>query len=196
LDRPIPTLVILAGGAGSRMGTPKSLLRIAGKPILHRLLDRLNWPGPTTLITAPGLEHPPGHERFTAELTDSIAGEGPLRGILTALEATQGPIVVIPLDMPNLARDQLVWLVAQFEKLEHCIALATRPAASGDVEPLPCALRPDAARPIRGLLAAGRRSVKGLFDLPGAFVLPAPADWPASVWLNLNHPEDLREFGA
>jgi molybdopterin-guanine dinucleotide biosynthesis protein A len=128
-------------------------------------------------------------------VTDPTPGEGPLRGILTALESVQGSILVVPVDMPNIARQQLEWLTGQIQKLEHCITLATRPSG-GDVEPFPCILRRAAIQPIRDLLAAGRRSVKTLFNLPDARILPAPADWPIDTWLNLNRPEDLRSLGA
>src|SRR4051794_29684613 len=80
------TLAILAGGAGSRMGGPKSNLTLHGRPILDYLLDRFSWPGPTLLITSPGREHPPGHTRFSAEAVDPVPDQGPLRGILTALQ--------------------------------------------------------------------------------------------------------------
>src|SRR6478609_398221 len=43
------TLAILAGGRGSRMGKPKSHLRLHGRPILEYLLQRLAWPGPKLL---------------------------------------------------------------------------------------------------------------------------------------------------
>ena len=38
------------------------------------------------LVTAPGFERPPGFERFGREVVDPIAGIGPLRGVLTAIE--------------------------------------------------------------------------------------------------------------
>src|SRR4051794_29668278 len=97
------TLAILAGGAGSRMGRAKGELRIAGEPILEYLLDRFDWPGPTMLVTAPGREHPTGWARFTREVTDPVSDQGPLRGILTALEnATTEVVIVTPVDMPLL----------------------------------------------------------------------------------------------
>src|SRR3954467_6767125 len=92
---PATTLVILAGGAGSRMGKPKGGLLIDDRPILEYLLDRFRWPGPTLLVTAPGREHPPGCQRFDLEAVDPVSDAGPLRGILTALEnATTDQVVV------------------------------------------------------------------------------------------------------
>src|SRR5436190_1357328 len=95
------TLAVLAGGAGSRMGRPKGMLEINGRPILAYLLDRIDWPGPTMLVTAPGRENPPGAERFDSEVSDDVEGEGPLRGVYTAItHATTPVVVVIGVDMP------------------------------------------------------------------------------------------------
>jgi molybdopterin-guanine dinucleotide biosynthesis protein A len=185
------TLAILAGGSGTRMGTPKSYLTIRGKPILEHLAEQIAWPGPTVLVTAPGVEGPPGHQKFSAEITDPVGGEGPLRGILTALKHNDvQTLVVTTVDMPNITREQLEWFDRQLEITEHCIALACR-RDSTMTEPFPCAVRAAAAEPIQKMLAAGRNAVKQLFELRGSHVVNAPPDWLPSVWLNLNNPQDL-----
>ena len=88
------TLAVLAGGEGSRMGRPKGELLVRGRPILVHLVEQLAWRGPTLLVTAPGRERPAGGERFDREVVDAVAGEGPLRGLLTALEAATTEIVL------------------------------------------------------------------------------------------------------
>src|ERR1700721_4778762 len=80
------TLAVLAGGEGRRMGLPKQNLEINGRPILEFLLNQFAWPGPTLLVTAPSRRHPPGAHLFYAEAVDAIENQGPLRGVLTALE--------------------------------------------------------------------------------------------------------------
>src|SRR5438105_10503881 len=123
------TLAILAGGDGSRMRKPKGLLDVRGQPILGYLLDRMRWPGPTMLVTAPGRQRPPGWERFGCEVVDPVAGQGPLRGVLTALESTRTEtIVVATVDMPEIGLAQLEWLVGQ---------LWAHPAALGGMCPGP-----------------------------------------------------------
>jgi molybdopterin-guanine dinucleotide biosynthesis protein A len=189
------TLAILAGGEGSRMGVPKGRLLLNGRPILHALLDRLDWPGPSLLVTAPGRERPPGAERFSRECVDPVASVGPLRGLLTALEHAPTPRVVLAaVDMPLVRREQLAWLVT---------ALAARPGVAGllttrpRVEPFPSAFDRDAAAPlVRAALSSGRRALHSLLDDPAIQSVPAPADWPAETWTNLNRPEDLDALGA
>src|SRR5688500_9615172 len=108
------TLAVLAGGAGSRMGRAKSLLTVRGRPILDYLMDRLNWPGPTMLVTAAGRERPPGAGRFEREVHDDVEGEGPLRGVYTALTHATTPVIAIAaVDMPAVTQADLGWFVAE-----------------------------------------------------------------------------------
>lgn len=187
------TLAILAGGAGSRMGTPKGHLRLGGRPILEHLLDRLDWPGPTLLITAPCRERPPGWERFDAEATDPVADEGPLRGVHTALSSATTEIVLVGVvDMPLVERRQLEWLVAQLAtRREWAAAMLERDA----IEPFPSVYRREAALPlVTQMLANGRRAVHGLTRVPAVGRLEVPSDWPVDCWINLNEPGDLERL--
>ena len=187
------TLAVLAGGAGSRMGRPKSLLTVGGRPILEHLIERIDWPGPTMLVTAPGRQRPPGAERFGREVSDDVEGEGPLRGAYTALtHATTRVVVLIGVDMPAVLRDDLEWFVAE---------LAARPGAAGvmgsrggAIEPLPCALRPALALGVvSDCLASGRRSLQGLAKDQDVKVADA-GGLPDRVWVNVNTPAEWERF--
>lgn len=186
------TLVILAGGESSRMGTPKVDLQIHGEPILRRMLNRTNWPGETMLVLAPGMENPDGAERLTQVVRDPVAGVGPLRGILTALQHTKtASIVVIPIDMPALSRPQLEWIALKLEADPELLGLMlTRPSTDGTelIEPFPSAFRNRSIASIEKHLAAGRRAVHSLAKLTGFRTVQAPADWSEIVWTNLNTP--------
>lgn len=200
------TLAILAGGQGARMGAPKAQLLIGGEPILTVLLRRLNWPGPTLLVTAPfspcapGRAHPPGHGEFSREVHDPVAGEGPLRGLATALAASSTEtLVCIPVDMPLLGPDQIRHAASIL--LAHPDALAVMwmrstpaPDPINVVEPFPLAVRRALAPTVDRHLAAAHRSLRGLAADPAVRTLVAPSDWPPEVWTNLNTPDDLRRF--
>lgn len=190
------TLAVLAGGEGSRMGRPKGLLEIAGRPILAHLLERFAWPGRTLLVTAPGRESPPGWEMFDAEAVDPIAGEGPLRGVHTGLAAATTELVVIAVvDMPQVGRTQVEWLNGLLAGIPSAAAVMLRRGET--IEPFPLACRRDLALPlVAELLASGRRAVHGLAALPGVRVVQPPEDWHASVWKNLNEPGDLDPAGG
>ena len=188
------TLAVLAGGVGSRMGRPKGTLEINGRPILEFLLERLDWSGPTLLVTAPGREKPPGAGRFDREVSDDVEGEGPLRGVYTAItHATTHVVVVIAVDMPLIARTDVEWFVNE---------LSARPAAAGvmasrgggQVEPLPCALRPALALGlVSDHLASGRRALHGLAN-ESEFKLAEAGDLPERSWVNVNTPAEWERF--
>ena len=185
------TLAILAGGEGARMGQPKANLRIDGKPILEYLLGRFAWPGPTLLVTAPGREHPPGCERFSAEAIDPVPDQGPMRAIHTALEHTKTSTVVITtIDMPALGAKEFQWLIDRFAK--HPEAVALMPRHGEQIEPFPSIFRIAAVSMVQGYIALGRLSVQTLAERPR--VLTEPVDWDESVWTNVNRPEDFNAF--
>ena len=193
------TLAVLAGGEGSRMGRPKAELRVAGVPILHHLLRRFDWPGPTLLVTAPGRERPTGHELFAREAVDPSFGQGPLRGTLTAIEHAQTPsLVAVAVDMPFVERGQLIWLAAELHRRSEAVAIMTlqRDGEATQLQPFPSAFRAAAAALVGGLLEGNRRSLHALLDSPGIVAADAPAAWNARAWTNLNSPGDLDAVDA
>jgi molybdopterin-guanine dinucleotide biosynthesis protein A len=184
------TLAILAGGEGSRMGHAKAEIRLGDRPILDVLLERFAWPGPTLLVTAPGREHPTGWRGFTREVTDPGAGQGPLRGVLTALEQASTPVVVFTgVDMPLVGRDQFAWLAERLSERPAALGLMLRRGAQ--IEPLPSAFRAGATGLVRRMLESGRRSLHGLLADPAIEAVEAPDAWDERTWTNLNSPADL-----
>lgn len=190
------TLVVLAGGAGSRMGKPKGWLTLGGRPILDHLLDRLAWPGQSLLVTAPGREHPPGWERFTREIPDPIPDGGPLRGVLTALEKSWTPLLlVLTVDMPGMGLEQCACIVAALRESPSTLGLMLRRPIDGQSqpEPFPLAIRRSAQPIVTWRLQRQGRSVHGLLREKGFTSIDAPS-WGERVWTNLNSPADVAEF--
>jgi molybdopterin-guanine dinucleotide biosynthesis protein A len=174
------------------MGRPKAELCAGGVPILQYLLRRLDWPGEKILVTAPTREHPPGHQLFDREVVDPVGGEGPLRGIVTALQnaGDAGAIVVTTCDMPMVTRHMLMALLQALENDARLLGIMMR---SGDgIEPFPLALRVTAKDELQARLCRGRRSVGALAELETFQCMTGPSD-PA-VWTNLNNPDDYQTF--
>ena len=120
---------------------------------------------------------------------DRVPGQGPLRGILTALEnSPTALVVVLPVDMPLVGPRHVDELIARIGK-----SLALIPARSLEdrrqVEPFPSIFHVGAADVIRARLARDERSVVRLTDEPR--VVTADVNWEPCAWLNLNHPTDL-----
>lgn len=171
---------------------PKSNLFFEGQPILTYLLSRFAWPGKTLLITGIGNQHPPGAEDFGSEVTDAVADQGPLRGVLTALENTTTDLLaIVTVDMPAVTTDMLQYLIE---------SLTQSPAATGvmferqventsQIEPFPCVLRRTFTPTIRQRIELGHRSVYGL-SKEGVKLIPPRQEWTQEVWRNLNTPTD------
>ena len=172
------------------MGRPKAELRIGGRFILEHLVDRWRLVVPTLLVTAPGRERPPGFDRFDREVRDPVTGEGPLRGVLTALESAETRIVVVATcDMPGVVAEQFMWLVERLSERDDLLGVMTRRGET--IEPFPLAVRASARDRIRERYVEGLRSTYRLTEDPSFAALPAPSEWPASCWVNLNTQEDL-----
>jgi molybdopterin-guanine dinucleotide biosynthesis protein A len=187
------TLAILAGGQGRRMGLPKSNLQIACKPILEYLLDQFAWPGPTLLVTSPGRDDPPGWQRFDRQVADPIAEQGPLRGLLTAMENCSTELLVVTtVDMPEICREQFQWLISRV-CLTNCEGLMLR-RSGGRIEPFPLACRRRTLPIIQRRLFENRNSIRSLADDLIFEVEDADAKWDPKIWTNLNTPDDLRAF--
>lgn len=191
------TLAILAGGTGSRMGMPKAKLCVGGTPILSWLLKRLNWPGPKMLVTAPAIGAIPGASDFDYCVSDPMDGQGPLRGILTALQNLHGPMVAaITVDMPGIGSGNLCWLIDAIGQRPALAGMMCRVRSHGQerIEPFPSVFRPAAIEPIRGRLDRGARSVHDLLNDPQFAAAAAPAEWPLETWINLNTPKEFAAF--
>ncbi len=199
VDLSYVTLAVLAGGTGQRMGIPKAYLQIGSTPVLTWLLDRLKWPGPTMLVTAPAVPHPPGADKFASHFLDPVDGLGPLRGVLTALEHLATKLVaIVTVDMPGVDQNKLAWLVEALSIRPQCDGIMCRIQCLHEtrIEPFPSAFRRDAANLVTQQMELGRRSVQDLCNGPSIDAIPPPADWSADVWTNLNHPAELAAFQA
>lgn len=101
------TAVILAGGAGRRMGGhDKGLLSLHGRPLIEWVLERLSPQCDSILININ--RHQDEYTKFGYPLIEDVlpGGLGPLAGLLSALEQSHSDYVLsAPCDTPQLPRD-------------------------------------------------------------------------------------------
>jgi molybdopterin-guanine dinucleotide biosynthesis protein A len=138
-------VVVLAGGAGRRMGSPKALAVLGGRPLIAWPLAAAAAAGLEAVVIAkpdtllPELAVPVWLE--PAEPTH------PLLGIVTGIERAGGVIVAVGCDQPWLAPELL-----------RALALAGPGAAAPRGErgpaPLPARYPPEALGALRAALAA------------------------------------------
>ena len=130
-------------------------------------------------------------------MSDPVAGEGPLRGILTALEnASTDIVIVLPVDMPNITPAPLAWLAARLR--EHPTAAAVMVKQHGHaadrIEPLPAAFRKTTAQALSAQLGDRRLALHQLTESSEVVVVSVSSDWPGDFWVNLNTPSDLATY--
>ncbi len=93
------SVVIQAGGQSSRMGQDKALKLFLGRPLIQRVIERLQRIADELLVTT---NHPEDYAFLNLPLfTDLKPGRGPLGGLYTALFSAKHSIVAVAAcDMP------------------------------------------------------------------------------------------------
>ena len=184
------TVGILAGGQSHRMGTDKARLEVDGTPLLERLARESLSAGFPVLVV--GRTRPDDWPLDgTAFTPDDGPGRGPLGGLETALGLTEGPVIAVACDLPLLTGDALRWLADCADERGGPHGLAVR--SGGQWEPLFSVYSPTCLPLIGERLAAGRLSLHGLFEAGDFGHVDAP-EWVAAQLVNVNTPEDLRNF--
>jgi molybdenum cofactor guanylyltransferase len=150
---------ILAGGASSRFGRDKALVEIGGLPMVARVIRLLQSVSRNVKLVVP----PVRYTGYGVEIVaDQWPGEGPLGGIITALEdATRSAAksewnLILSCDMPFLTKDWLTFLV---KRAEASAAEVILPRSTSGLEPLCACYRTDGAAKLRAAFESGIRKV-------------------------------------
>lgn len=93
------TVVIQAGGQSSRMGEDKALKPFLGRPLIHRVIERLAQIADETIVTT---NRPADYTFLNQRLVaDLKPGRGALGGLYTAVASASHPFVAVAAcDMP------------------------------------------------------------------------------------------------
>ena len=136
--------LILAGGSSSRMQRDKAALQYGGKSQLDRAFELAARHVPRVFVSVrPSQVGDPARARHPM-IVDSIAGEGPIVGIRSALAAhPQVAWLVLACDLPFLSDAALSQLLR--ERDPTAVATAYRSAHDGLPEPLCAIWEPSAA---------------------------------------------------
>lgn len=96
---------ILVGGKSRRMGSDKALVSVQGRPMITRVADALAVLDRVVAVGRNGtLEGIPCLPDVRRDV------RGPLAGLLTALTAAEGPVVVVAVDQPFLRPETVAML--------------------------------------------------------------------------------------
>ena len=194
--RPQNVGVILAGGAGSRIGGAKALRMLADKSLIEHVIDRIApqvdavWIGARD--NASSLQ---GFEIPIVEDTRPDVPGGALAAIITGLEAAEAGgfdyVVTVPCDVPFLPAD----LVGRLrERLLATGGHSVVVSAGGRLQPTIGLWRSAARDQLVAAFDSGERRLGRVCREIGAAVLDAnDAGWPQQAFLNVNTPGDLAE---
>ncbi|MGM0592914.1 MAG: molybdenum cofactor guanylyltransferase MobA [Pseudomonadota bacterium] len=184
------TVVLLAGGAGRRMGgQDKGLLPFRGTSLIAHVLQVLKPQVEQVLINA-NRNHQHYRELGLPLVSDTLSGGlGPLAGLLSGLEHSDSEYVLsIPCDTPYLPGDLV-------ERMLHTLLQHDAQACTVDdgrrLHPVIMLVRSDAEAPLRDYLQQGGRKVHDWFySVPHCCA--DFSDQP-EAFTNLNTPAQLNE---
>ena len=150
---------VLAGGGSTRFGRDKALVEIGGAPMLSRMRSLLSdITKKVNVIAAP---HKYAALGITS-ISDRWEGQGPLAGIITALQTTEEIAsgaewnLIIGCDMPFLTGEWLMYLV---ERTQASGAEVLAPRSAQGLEPLCACWRTSAADKLQQVFEGGTRKI-------------------------------------
>lgn len=193
--------VILAGGAGSRVGgADKGLLPLCGRPLIEHALERLRPQCAHVLIVAN--RDVDDYAGFAPAVRDEAAGHaGPLAGLVAAFAFLQANrhalpdwLLTVPVDCPDPPRDLATRLHAALAAKED--AACALVSVAGKREPLFVLYRVDASP--REWHASAQNALREhgspMRWLAARGALAVDFDVAVEAFHNLNTPEDFRDY--
>jgi len=182
--------VILAGGKSMRMEEDKSLLMVSGLTLIEKIARDIGPYFREIIISV----NPETMDRYSflpfRAVADKEPGQGPLRGILTGLQASAHPVnFVMACDIPEIDGpflQKMMWFT--FTGQYDIVVPVT---GEGKYEPLFAFYHRRLIPSIETLLEQGVRKVIELFPLHRVKYIPMEAaDW----YYNLNTIEEYRRY--
>lgn len=178
---------VLTGGASRRMGADKAFVELGGTPFIVRAAEVLRAGGCDPVVAVGGAVEPLAAVGLHV-VPDRRPGEGPLDGIVRALEVADGsPAVVVACDLPLLSSSTVAALLAALDDSAGSLDVVV--AVSARREPLCAAWAPGARATLVQAFDAGERAVHRALELLRVGEVAVALDEVR----NINTPADLAE---
>jgi molybdenum cofactor cytidylyltransferase len=186
--------VLLAAGASTRFGSPKQLVRVAGRPLLHAAVTRASEVTGNALIVvlgagaaelAPLLRHSPGSLVINHEWREGLASS--IRAGVARLPPACTGVLLLLADQAAVTTDDLKRLAGTWRKQPQCVAVALYAGTMGVPAIFPRNMFRELAE-LRGDVGARallRRNADRLVRVP----MPSAA-------IDIDTPEDLLALEA
>ena len=186
-----PTLygIVLAAGASSRFGSPKQLVRVNGRPLMHTAVSRtVEVTGHSTLVVlganaadlAPLLRHSPATIVINREWQDGLASS--IRAGVGRLPGTCTGVMLVLADQAAVTAEDLRRLAGTWKRQPGFIVGAQYGATLGAPAIFPSSCFRDLSE------LSGDRGANSLFHRNPDRVVRVPMD---SAALDIDTPEDL-----
>jgi molybdopterin-guanine dinucleotide biosynthesis protein A len=192
---------VLAGGASSRFGRDKALVRFGTRPLLLEIVQMAQCCASEVAVVADAQKYVDLHDNFEI-IEDCWPGEGPLGGIITALQHTTSTDrsaewnLILSCDMPFLTAAWLQFLVAHARQSDKEIQVILPHSAHGP-EPLCACYRTSAAESLKNVFDRGVRKVTQALKAVRTEVLDESVwkrfDSAGRLFWNMNTPADFEE---
>lgn len=195
--RPPLSVAIQAGGESRRMGQSKALVTFLGRPLIVRLLERLDPIADELIVTT----NEPDRLSFLLErypklklVTDLYEKRGALPGLTTALKAASfDHVALVACDMVN-ASPELLSAESNLLRKEDCQVVI--PRTRYGIEPFAAVYkRTPCLNAALGELGKGEKRMRAVIDKLDALVIDKGSrpdvPFPLGCFLNVNTPEEL-----
>jgi molybdopterin-guanine dinucleotide biosynthesis protein A len=185
------TAVVLAGGASSRMGSPKALLRFGRETLIERVVRRLKpISAEVVVVSGPHLDLPPLSDARV--VVDDVPSQGPVAGILYGTRVVENEFLfVCGCDHPFLEPALVGLLVRRADGADGAV-----PVVAGVRQPLIAAYHKRIGLIAETLLASGERRATALLEHARLFEVTeielAAADPTGLSFLDVDTPEAYR----
>lgn len=189
VDTGLVVAVVLAGGAGRRLGgVDKAGLVLGGRTLLDRVLSAAA--GVAGRLVVVGRPRAVDLERAVIFIQEDVPGGGPVPALAAALDATGGASVVLILavDLPLLTTAALARLVDELLAADPSVGAAAAADPAGRPNPLLAAYRAEVLAGNDGAPGAAARSLLP----PDTRVV----DLGPEATLNVNTPADVDRAAA
>jgi molybdopterin-guanine dinucleotide biosynthesis protein A len=183
------TAAIQAGGASRRMGRDKGLVRLAGIPLVERVLAQVDGLIDQIIITANDAE---SYRYLGLPIArDKRPGAGALEGLRTALANASGErVLVVGCDMPFLNPELMALLLDLADGFQ-----AVLPRWDERLQPLCAVYQRSCLHAIERSLASGQKRMIAFHDQVDVRIVGedevATFDPDGLSFFNVNTPEDL-----
>lgn len=183
------SVAILAGGRSRRMGRDKSLLPLAGRPLLAHVIERCAQLQVKMFLVT---NQPADHQHFGLPMvSDALPGAGALGGLYTALlYSSTADVLCVGCDMPFLNPILLRELARQRAGADGVV-----PVIAGRPEPLHAVYNSACLPAIRAQIVRGDLKLTGFYHQVNLRYVDESwvrrLDPELRSFVNLNTPADL-----